>query len=1174
MPNGWGRSPKAWASTVRPGTGTKLPAGGIYPPYGHIGHWEVTGKVAEEMGFSAPAINILCDAAQDPDFYDFGTVAAHSQTPDEADLCGPDRAKRAAIISQAINSYVQWIDAQFQKCKSALEKQAPEKHEPRIALYWLGYMLHGVEDLAVHKGITNGEHASAASNPDFGAADVALSYVYARRALDAVRNALGQDQFDQLRNHHGGGKLSFFEKHQTDIHPKGWDLDNCFGEYDAAGKKYETLKPHPEPVRWDREVVLSRVLETVTEYRIRRIRQTKAKPASTRGRSANPLRRFEPLVPLTPRPETAQWTVLIYMAGDDRNPDGIEYAISQDLAEIKSIGSTDSVHFVAQTDDASGVACYRYRLRKGTDLAADRLERFNGDLNTGSTKTLVDFVAWAHVLFPADHYALVLWGHGSGHDDQDVYRMIRGAVSPRVAARLAQRRLGFFSGTRRSILEQGPTRGYGYDDTAGDFLDNAELRKVLLQVRRILGRKLDILGFDACLMAMIEVAYQIRDLAQLLVASERTEPGDGWWYSRAFRSLKILPAMPASKLVKDIVAGYRDAYGNDMTLSGIDLDKVPLLVQCLDAWVKAADPADFHVLRRSALDCSPRPGDGYCDLGSFLKTASTKLLQGYVEAREARKALKQVVIASCGQTSGLTVYAPGNFRPEQAGSTDALYLSLNFVRETAWGDFLRKVYPPIGKPARVVEQLPVPTPTSALDRYNAGQVLAAALFGAKETWVDRLRSEVLGPCREIAKDTLEQLARLDPPKEELKPPPEPTREKRSHEEYRILVLPGIMGSLLHDRSGKLGMVWIDPWNLVFGDDFDELKLKWEKELPAVRAAKPNVQPLPLPRRIPDGDDAVLIEACGVVPVIYDRMALALLREFGPVVEFVPYDWRQPMRYLGEGLAARIKALVDEHPAVKIALVGHSMGGLVASDAIARLKASKLVALDAIKALVVLGTPFLGSYSALQTLRAERKDLQLLQLLGGKSAVEIEKVVQTFWGLVDLMPGDQGGLLKPAVFRPGPLSQVSPDDARLDSPRTVVRDLPVEVLERTRAIICTTRNTIGSANVCDDGSIDYAETVGGDGTVTTRSALNSDQLLTRSREVSEGHMTLPLDGDAIQYTLDWVGRQFGMGPGKLAPGAWPAAPRIRFPGSREELIRHLEADDGFTLGDLLALMSLA
>jgi len=252
------RSPKEWGFFVRPGSGTKLPAGGIYPPYGPIGHWEVTAKVAEAIGFSPPGINVLCDAAQDPDFYDFGTLAAHAQTPDEADLCGSDSFKRKVIIEEAIGDYVEWVSVQFRRCTSSLEKG-----EVRLSLYWLGYALHGVQDLAVHKGITNGEHASSNENPDFQAADVALAFEYARSLLDAVRNALGQKGFDRLRNHDGEGRLSFFEKHRVDIHPDGWDLDDRIGDYQAAGEKYKKIDPVPEPVRWDREFVLSRVLETI-----------------------------------------------------------------------------------------------------------------------------------------------------------------------------------------------------------------------------------------------------------------------------------------------------------------------------------------------------------------------------------------------------------------------------------------------------------------------------------------------------------------------------------------------------------------------------------------------------------------------------------------------------------------------------------------------------------------------------------------------------------------------------------------------------------------------------------------------------------------------------------------------------------------------------------------------
>lgn len=1158
------RSPKEWGFSVRPGPGTRLPSGGIYPPYGHIGHWEVTGKVIEEMGFSAPGGNVLCDAAQDPDFYDFGTVAAHAQTPDEADLCGQDSAKRTAIIDKAVNDYVGWVDAQFQRCTSALQKG-----KVRLSLYWLGYALHGVEDLAVHKGITNGEHASTTNNPDYQAADVALSYVYARRMLDAVRSALGQDGFDRLRNHDGDGRLNFIEKHRKGIHPEGWDIDNHFSEYEAAGKRYKTIKPVPEPVRWDREFVLSLLLETIQKQRITRAR---AMRHAAQGVSANPHRRFEVLKPLAPLSEPAKWTVLVYMAGDDRNPGGIEYAISQDLAEIKQVGSTDSVHFIVQTDDATGTASYRYHLRKGTDLASDRIERFNGDLNTGSTKTLVDFVQWAHRLFPAERTALVLWGHGSGHDDQNVYRAVRGSVNPRTAARLAQRRLGFFSGTRRSILEQGPTRGYGYDDTAGDFLDNGELRKALLQVKEILGRKLDILGFDACLMAMIEVAYQIHDAANILVASERTEPGDGWWYSRAFRGLPAHPDTMPHKFASDIVRAYRYAYNDDMTLSAIDLEKIPLLARHMSAWAKVADPAGFHHVRRSALDCSPRSGDGYCDLGSFLDAASDLKDRGSKAASVARKTLKQAIIASCGRASGLTIYAPGNFRPRQAGSTDALYMGLSFVRKTGWGAFLGRVYPPVEKAAPGIETLPIPTPVSGLDRYNVRRVLAAVRSGAKEGWIDRLRGEVLGPCKDVVASMAKQLDDLEPPRDAIKSPSVKKSGKSPEEKRRILVLPGIMGSLLHDRSGKLGAVWIDPWNLVFGDDFDELKLKWETDGSAGGRLKTAVAPVPLPVRIPDADDAVQIEAYGVIPLIYDRMALALMHEFGPVVEFAPYDWRQPIGHLGKGLATRVEALTRQYPAIQIALVAHSMGGLVAMDALAKLAANASV-LDSVKALIVLGTPFLGSNSSFQALRAEGSVPLLLELLGRKSIRDIENTVQTFRGLFDMLPGDQEELFQPALFAPGPLSRLSPGDARLNSPLTLVRDLSPAFQERTRAIFCTTKKTIGRVQVREDGSVDYSCTVAGDGTVSAKSALNAGKLLSQSHEVDERHMTLPLDGKAIEHTIDWIGRQFGRSPTKSSFRAWPAAQEIRLPNSREELMRHLESDDELTLGDFVALISL-
>jgi hypothetical protein len=69
------------------------------------------------------------------------------------------------------------------------------------------------------------------------------------------------------------------------------------------------------------------------------------------------------------------------------------------------------------------------------------------------------------------------------------------------------------------------------------------------------------------------------------------------------------------------------------------------------------------------------------------------------------------------------------------------------------------------------------------------------------------------------------------------------------------------------------------------------------------------------------------------------------------------------------------------------------------------------------------------------------------------------------------------------------------------------------------------------------------------------------------------MTLPLDGKAIGLTIDWIERGFGLQPAKSPFGAWPDAPETQFPNNREALVRRLEADDEFSLGDYLALISL-
>lgn len=263
------------------------------------------------------------------------------------------------------------------------------------------------------------------------------------------------------------------------------------------------------------------------------------------------------------------WTLMVYLAGDNN----LDSAGVADLKEMKTVGSTDRIAVLAQFDRAGGRGeTVRYCLNSGTPLDKDAVQRL-GETNMGDPKVLEDFVTWGVTNYPAEHYLLVLWNHGAGWDDANIYQgdvfsgaappvsrksrpiVTRGAAAGARVLPLAQARAGIrrtrralFSTTVEAAVKQ---RGIAYDDQAQDFLDNIELKRVMTRIKRKLRRKIDILGMDACLMSMAEVAYQLRDVADYSVASEESEPGDGWPYDRILKALAAKPTMTPEDHLED-----------------------------------------------------------------------------------------------------------------------------------------------------------------------------------------------------------------------------------------------------------------------------------------------------------------------------------------------------------------------------------------------------------------------------------------------------------------------------------------------------------------------------------------------------------------------------------------------------------------------------------------------
>jgi hypothetical protein len=236
---------------------------------------------------------------------------------------------------------------------------------------------------------------------------------------------------------------------------------------------------------------------------------------------------------------------MVYLAGDN----DLDSAGAADLAEMKKVGSTRDISVVAQFDrSGSKRLTNRYVLRRGTALAEDVVTAL-GETNTGDPAVLRDFVTWAATDHPADHYMLIIWNHGAGWDDSNLYAgdYFGGAAPPvvRKGVLVTGRARALLPvppvrmGTVRAAFKRAPrslfrttvtsmlsSRAIAFDDQAQDFLDNIELKRVLADIRRALKQKIDVLGFDACLMSMVEVAYQLRDSVGLIC---RSSSSGGTW---------------------------------------------------------------------------------------------------------------------------------------------------------------------------------------------------------------------------------------------------------------------------------------------------------------------------------------------------------------------------------------------------------------------------------------------------------------------------------------------------------------------------------------------------------------------------------------------------------------------------------------------------------------------
>lgn len=362
------------------------------------------------------------------------------------------------------------------------------------------------------------------------------------------------------------------------------------------------------------------------------------------------------------------WTVLVYSIADT----DLEPYLLADLEEFAEVGSGENLQVAAMVDRAEDyssdpllgledwVGAKYVSIGQGS---AEELADL-GDVDTGDPAPLAEFIARGIADHPAEKYALVISDHGAswpgvGGDEGSGYSSLT----------LEEIRSGITDGLEQAGLDE-----------------------------------LDLLGFDACLMATYETASTMAPLADRMIASQELEPGHGWDY-RAFQVAADDPGVDVDTLGTAIIDGFAaqaeaEGTGADITLSMIDLDRMAAVDSALAEFSdalssRAADVAPVVGRERAEVlsfgrDPDPTVDTHMADLGLLAAEIGVDALDVSDQADALIRAIGdavpyQVAGPAALGASGLSIYFPPT---EDLLNPD--YASVESAQ--AWGGFLASYF--------------------------------------------------------------------------------------------------------------------------------------------------------------------------------------------------------------------------------------------------------------------------------------------------------------------------------------------------------------------------------------------------------------------------------------------------------------------------------------------------
>ncbi len=368
------------------------------------------------------------------------------------------------------------------------------------------------------------------------------------------------------------------------------------------------------------------------------------------------------------------WTILVYInAAND-----LYWASDFNVNQMEMVADNPEVRFVLQwkqsrdifsSSSFDGVRRVLVVPDNSSSVVSEVLQSglvdgLGNPLDMGIPQTMLDFVNWGKLNFPADNYALVIWNHGNGW--------------------------------RRSPLKDELTRAFSYDDQSGNAIQIWEMDEALG------ANTFDIIAWDASLMQMMEVAYEARNFADYVVGSEESPPAEGYPYDLVFEPFRQNPNDTVANLTQGFVDGminYPPYATRKITQSSIDTTQLAALKTSLstlaqeltnNAGTIATQVQNARSLSQAYSQTSTRYYRDIVDLCLKLEAEAGMPASVIAAAADVRAKVAAAIVweghnAQSPNSHGLSIdFSPASvFGPSQAD-----YAQMQFAIDSVWDAWL------------------------------------------------------------------------------------------------------------------------------------------------------------------------------------------------------------------------------------------------------------------------------------------------------------------------------------------------------------------------------------------------------------------------------------------------------------------------------------------------------